>query len=415
MAVTLVASLVFVAGPAGAAGTFEDDDGNVHESAIEKIVAAGIARGCNPPTNNRYCPDEPVTRGQMAAFLNRMLELRPGNDDRYRDDDTSVFESDIDAIARAGITSGCNPPSDDHYCPNRIVTRGEMAAFLVRALDLDPTTGDYFADDYTSVFEGEINALARVGITRGCNPPTNTDFCPGSPISRAEMATFLARAVEIHSTGTTSTSRPPSTTSSTTGGGPTTITSPPTTTQPPTGAFLEEDGVVVMEIESVPTASGWSRQSSVNGYTGAAYYTRTGASTRETGKGTLRFEIVVDDPGLYAVSIRSRRDRSPDENVENDQRNDVFAKMDSDQWWKATTHAAFGSWGWIDKKSVAHATFEPLTWQLSRGSHTFLISGRSEGIKIDRVHVYKVSGGLTLAQIRNLNPPISTPESHRSP
>ncbi len=37
-------------------GTFTDDNGSIHEAAIEAIAAEGITRGCNPPTNDRYCP-----------------------------------------------------------------------------------------------------------------------------------------------------------------------------------------------------------------------------------------------------------------------------------------------------------------------------------------------------------------------
>ena len=52
-------------------GTFTDDNGNTHEGSIEAIALDGITRGCNPPANTLYCPDEGVTRAQMAAFLVR--------------------------------------------------------------------------------------------------------------------------------------------------------------------------------------------------------------------------------------------------------------------------------------------------------------------------------------------------------
>jgi hypothetical protein len=54
---------------------FTDDDGHVFEDAIERIAAAGITFGCNPPANDQFCPDQPVSRGQMAAFLTRVLDL----------------------------------------------------------------------------------------------------------------------------------------------------------------------------------------------------------------------------------------------------------------------------------------------------------------------------------------------------
>ena len=53
--------------------TFSDDDGSVFEADIEWLAAAGITRGCNPPANDRFCPNDAVTRGQMAAFLHRAL------------------------------------------------------------------------------------------------------------------------------------------------------------------------------------------------------------------------------------------------------------------------------------------------------------------------------------------------------
>ncbi|KAA3639014.1 MAG: hypothetical protein DWP92_05260, partial [Armatimonadetes bacterium] len=96
-----------------------------------------ITKGCNPPDNDRFCPEDPVTRGAMAAFLNRALDLDPTGTDFFIDDDASVFEGDINRLAAAGITLGCNPPTNDQYCPNSLVTRAEMATFLARALELD--------------------------------------------------------------------------------------------------------------------------------------------------------------------------------------------------------------------------------------------------------------------------------------
>ncbi len=174
-------------------GTFNDDDGNVHEGYIEAIAAAGITAGCNPPRNDRYCPDRQVTRGEMAAFLVRALDLTwDGGKDWFDDDDGSGFESSINRLAAAGITSGCGTRT---YCPNDTVTREQMAAFLVRAYDLDGSTaGNPFIDDNGSPFEDHIEKLRASGVTKGCNPPINNRYCPSSPVRRDEMATFLARA-----------------------------------------------------------------------------------------------------------------------------------------------------------------------------------------------------------------------------
>ena len=53
-----------------------------------------------------------------------------------------------------------------------------MAAFLSRALNLTEAADDLFTDDDSSIFEDEIDRLAAAGITLGCNPPANTSSAP---------------------------------------------------------------------------------------------------------------------------------------------------------------------------------------------------------------------------------------------
>jgi hypothetical protein len=118
-----------------AADLFSDDDGSVFEPDIEWMARQGITKGCNPPSNDMFCPDSSLTRGQMAAFLVRALNLTERLDDPFIDDDDSVFEADIEKLAAAGITRGCNPPENDRFCPDAKVRREVLAAFLVRALD----------------------------------------------------------------------------------------------------------------------------------------------------------------------------------------------------------------------------------------------------------------------------------------
>ena len=71
----------------------------------------------------------------MAAFLVRGFDLVAGEgSNRFVDDDDSVFEDDIDRLAAAGVTLGCNPPANDRYCPVSNVTRAQMASFIIRAI-----------------------------------------------------------------------------------------------------------------------------------------------------------------------------------------------------------------------------------------------------------------------------------------
>lgn len=101
-AVALMVTTAALAGNVPPGGTFSDDDGTIHEGSVEAIAAEGITKGCNPPTNDLFCPLGTVTRGQMAAFLVRALGLVDGGGGNlYVDDDDSIFETDIDR-ANAG-------------------------------------------------------------------------------------------------------------------------------------------------------------------------------------------------------------------------------------------------------------------------------------------------------------------------
>jgi hypothetical protein len=222
----VVGLLVGVALPGAAAGgRFVDDDDSVHEADIEFIagLAVPITAGCNPPVNDRFCPEDNVTRGQMAAFLVRYFQYPDPGGNPFVDDDDSEFETDIRRLAGAGVTKGCNT-AGDRYCPEDDVTRGQMAAFLVRAFGYTDTGSKDFVDDNDSIFQADIEKLAAAGVTVGCNPPANDRFCPDDPVTRGQMASFLARALRgegVTTTSTTSTTDPGNTTTS---GGPTTTT-----------------------------------------------------------------------------------------------------------------------------------------------------------------------------------------------
>lgn len=190
--------LTISAGPAQAHGSFWDDDGNTHEAQIEAIEHEGITRGCNPPLNDQYCPNFEISRDQMAAFLARALGLPPAQEDHFVDDAGNIFEEDINRIAEAGITKGCNPPDNTRYCPGETVSRETMAAFLDRAFVEEETDEDFFDDDEGNQFEHHINKIAAAGITKGCNPPENTRYCPDGFVHRDEMASFVARAMHLH-------------------------------------------------------------------------------------------------------------------------------------------------------------------------------------------------------------------------
>ena len=173
---------------------FTDISDSVHASDINEIADRGITKGCNPPNNTLFCPRDSVTRGQMAAFLVRALRLPATAEDFFTDDSASIFEDDINRLVAAGGTDlGCD---DGLYCPNTEIRRDEMALFLHRLLMLEGTGETAFADAIGNPYESEINVIGDARITLGCNPPDNTNFCPDRSVLRQEMASFLVRALQ---------------------------------------------------------------------------------------------------------------------------------------------------------------------------------------------------------------------------
>lgn len=167
---------------------FTDIDSSAFKADIIWAWENGITTGC---TATLFCPNSAVTRAQMASFLVRALHLAPSAQDFFTDDGSSVHQADINALANAGITTGCTATT---YCPTAPVTRAQMASFLVRAYELAASSTDFFTDDDASIHESDINALADAGVTTGC---TATTYCPTAAVTRGQMTAFLHRAANL--------------------------------------------------------------------------------------------------------------------------------------------------------------------------------------------------------------------------
>jgi hypothetical protein len=155
-------------------------------SAIAWLWQTGITVGCAP---DLFCTNNLVRRDQMATFLTRALSLPPTSVDYYSDDNGNKHESGINRLAASGITRGCAP---GRYCPKGIVYRDQMASFLARAFNLPPATKDHFDDDNGNKHEDAINRVAEAGITVGCG---ERRYCPKSGVTRGQLAAFLRRAM----------------------------------------------------------------------------------------------------------------------------------------------------------------------------------------------------------------------------
>ena len=181
-----------------AVGRFSDvPDADPMKGSIEWLADRGVTRGCD---EGRFCPDDPVTRGQMAAFLHRFApeagsplgseSATPSFVDVPAD---SGFAADIGWLASVGVTHGCDESS---FCPQAPVTRAQMAAFLHRLFVGDRPEPDFaFFDVPTDhPHSGEIAWLASIRVSNGCG---DGSFCPDAPVTRAQMAAFLHRIADV--------------------------------------------------------------------------------------------------------------------------------------------------------------------------------------------------------------------------
>ena len=170
---------------------FPDTEGSIFEDDVAWMSGAGITQGCTAPPDVLYCPGDPVTRAQMATFLVRALNLPAAAVSPFSDV-SGVHAANINAIADQGIALGCTLDGT-LYCPDDPVSRAQMATFLVRALNLPAAAVGPFSD-VSGVHAANINAIADQGIALGCTLD-GTLYCPDDPVTRAQMAAFLHRAL----------------------------------------------------------------------------------------------------------------------------------------------------------------------------------------------------------------------------
>ena len=169
--------------------------GNPFYSDIMKVDLAGITAGCGA---GNYCPNGSVSRAQMAVFL-----LKAKHGFFYVPPPCMGVFSDvacpggfavdwIERLSVEGITGGCG---GGNYCPDAVVTRAQMSAFLLKAEHgpsyVPPSCTGVFDDvPCGAPFADWIEQLFAEQITSGCG---GNDYCPASPNSRAQMAVFLRK------------------------------------------------------------------------------------------------------------------------------------------------------------------------------------------------------------------------------
>ena len=179
------------------AGPYPDTPpGAFYTQAIEALDQDGVFAGTL--CDEGFCPDDPLDRATMAVWTVRVLDQQDPpavTSTRFADvDATHPYAAFIERFAQTGVTRGCGDGTN--YCPDDTVTRSFMAVFLARAFALAPAPDPGFSDVAADAwYAPEVAKLAASGITRGCGDGTR--FCPDQTTTRAHMATFLARAIDL--------------------------------------------------------------------------------------------------------------------------------------------------------------------------------------------------------------------------
>lgn len=186
--------------------SFADVDQNTpFRDDIIKIARRKVTLGCggNALGQAIFCPDAPVTREQMAAFIMRALgEFNPPTPQTQRFTDvpsSNGFYNFIDRMAVLQITLGCGTGI---YCPSDNVPHEQMAAFIMRAkAEFNPTppTFQRFSDVLippSNPYNGYyafIDRMYVLNIWQGCST-SPLSYCPSTNVTRAQMAHILVQA-----------------------------------------------------------------------------------------------------------------------------------------------------------------------------------------------------------------------------
>lgn len=181
-------------------GRFDDvPAGSVHAGAIDCLWTYGIVQG---RTGTTYGPNAEVTRQQMATFvagtleqiLDRFHTLAPPTDPSFADAAaiSAPHLGNVGRLQEAGIVSGY---ADGTFRPAQVVDRAQVASFIARAIE-DVTGGPLPRtegfDDIGPPHAANIEKLATIGVVQG---RADGSYAPQASTTRAQMATIVARSL----------------------------------------------------------------------------------------------------------------------------------------------------------------------------------------------------------------------------
>ncbi len=179
-----LAAVVSSAPASGVAGFGDVAAEKFYTPAVQWMVDHNITTGTSATC---FSPDDTVTRGQAAALIWRMEGEPAAPAHPFADVIADWQQGAVSWMADAGITTGTSPST---FSPDDPLTRGQLAALLYR-LAGQPVTGTHpFSDVARPWQQAPVAWMVAMEITTGTSPST---FAPEATATRAEMATFLFR------------------------------------------------------------------------------------------------------------------------------------------------------------------------------------------------------------------------------
>ena len=185
-------------------GRFCDDDASVHEPNIEKMAEWEITLGCDADNPSLFCPSQTIQRRQMAAFLHRAHTFRFGEPPAPEGVELSDVSPTVwyRPFAEWVVSVGAFAAPQGVFRPRGVVTRADMAVMMIGAfphLLAVEESQDLFTDvgDLPEETVLAIEGLYAAGITLGCTTSAPLRFCPEREVTRAQMASFFVRALNI--------------------------------------------------------------------------------------------------------------------------------------------------------------------------------------------------------------------------
>ena len=186
----LLLSAALLAAPAAASYAFLDTEGHWAEADIAALAERDILQGAD----GRFRPEDPITRGEMAVVMQRLLGLEEEAEDIFKDLDDGFYRHAVLCCFQVGVMKGDHKIDDEKkaFRPRDPISREEAALTLARAFAVEedaPAAAYTDADGIALWAVGAVGGMTRIGAIAGRD---DGSFDPKTTVTRAEVAHMIA-------------------------------------------------------------------------------------------------------------------------------------------------------------------------------------------------------------------------------